>query len=290
MTTPSGLARRHRRLSDRETRDRLLHAATEMINETGLTVSLEHISFEDVIRAADVARSTAYRHWPYKDLFFKDLVRQLASGAELMIIQDETELARRVLDEHRDWLATPALRHRLMLELIRQLSALDFRSVLGSARWRTYLALHAACASLTDDDLRAELAATLAQTEATRTAHIAEAWRQAARVFGYRLRPELGSSFEAFATLLNASLRGLVITGLSDVDIATRPVLAAPFGSDVKQEWSPMALATGSLAMTFLEPDPDAGWNEQSLAGIHRLLDAWRTGPPAGDDDASTME
>jgi hypothetical protein len=29
----------------------------------------EHISFEDVIREADVSRSSAYRRWPHKDLF-----------------------------------------------------------------------------------------------------------------------------------------------------------------------------------------------------------------------------
>ena len=51
------------------------------MSQTGLTVSLDHISFEDVIRDADVSRSAVYRRWPYKDLFFSDLVKELATKA-----------------------------------------------------------------------------------------------------------------------------------------------------------------------------------------------------------------
>ena len=77
---PTGLARRGRRLSDRETEQRMLRAAVAMVQRTGLTVSLDHISLEDVIRDAGVSRSAVYRRWPYKDLFFSDLVKQLAQG------------------------------------------------------------------------------------------------------------------------------------------------------------------------------------------------------------------
>ena len=93
LPAPTGVGRRNRRLSDQETRDRMLGAAIDMINRTGLTVSLDHIRFEDVIRDADVARSTAYRHWPYKDLFFSDLVKELAASASPAIINEEISLA-----------------------------------------------------------------------------------------------------------------------------------------------------------------------------------------------------
>ena len=77
---PTGLARRGRRLSDRETEQRMLRAAVAMVQRTGLTVSLDHISLEDVIRDADVSRSAVYRRWPYKDLFFSDLVQTASQG------------------------------------------------------------------------------------------------------------------------------------------------------------------------------------------------------------------
>jgi len=277
---PTGFARRNRRLSDQETRDRMLRAAIAMINRTGLTVSLDHISFEDVVRDADVSRSTAYRHWPYKDLFFSDLVKELARTASPTIIHDEIQLMRQVLTEHPDWLQTPQLRHSLILELIRQLALLDFRTVLTSPGWRTYLALHATFSSLTDGELRDQVQAALGQAEATRTAQVAQAWQQLAGLFGYRLRPELATSFDTLATLLSATMRGLVITALSTPDIATHLTVASPFGSAGKDQWSLAAIGIASIATAFIEPDPTTEWDDQRLAEIHRALDAWEAPDP----------
>ena len=94
---PTGFARRSRRLSDHETEQRVLHAAMALVNRTGLTVSLDHLSFEDIIRDADVARSAVYRRWPYKDLFFSDLVKELAKNATPTIVDDEVALMRQVV-------------------------------------------------------------------------------------------------------------------------------------------------------------------------------------------------
>jgi len=253
----------------------MLRTALEMISRTGLTVSLDHIRFEDVIRDADVARSTAYRHWPYRDLFFSDLIRELARSASPAIIADEVALIRKIIGEHEDWLRTPQGRHNLILELIRQLALLDFRSILGSPGWRTYLALHATFSGLTDGELRDQVRAALAETEAGQTALIARAWQQIAGMFGYRLRPELGSGFDTLATLLSATMHGLVITALSTPEVGTRVILASPPGAAAEEPWSLPALAMATMAMAFLEPDPSADWDDRRLAAIHDALDAW---------------
>lgn len=52
---------------------------------------------------------------------------------------------------------------------------------------------------------------------------------------------------------------------------------ASPFDAACAQPWSLPAIGMASIAMTFLEPDPVAEWNDERLAAIHRTLDAWET-------------
>jgi AcrR family transcriptional regulator len=272
---PTGFARRSRRLSDQETEQRMLKVAVDMVNRTGLTVSLDHLSFEDIIRDADVSRSAVYRRWPYKDLFFSDLVRALALGATPTIVNDEVDLMRRVVAEHPDWLETPELRHGLLMELIRRLALFDFQTMYGSVGWRTYLALHATVMSLAGGDLRDQVQAALAQSEQARTARVANAWEQLTGLFGYRLRPELGATFEAMATLLSATLHGLIMMALSTPEIATHRAQASPLGAAGKDEWSLAAMGIASVASAYLEPDPAINWDDQRLTSLRQALMSW---------------
>jgi AcrR family transcriptional regulator len=270
---PTGLARRARRLPDTETERRMLDAAVRMVHGTGLTVSLDHISFEDVIRDADVARSSAYRRWPHKDLFFSDLVKELAKDATPpTIAADEAALIRSIVAGHQDWLGTPELRHGLLVELFRQLALLDFQALRGSAGWRTYLALHATFLSLADGELREQVQATLARSGQAHLARVAQAWEYAAGLFGYRLRPELGASFETLATLLDATMHGLIITAMSMPELAAHRAQARPFGAAGKEEWSLPALGLAGIASAFFEPDPGVEWDAGRIASLRRTL------------------
>jgi AcrR family transcriptional regulator len=273
--TPTGLARRPRRLSDEETEQRMLHAAVAMVQDAGLTVGLDHISFEDLIRDAGVSRSAAYRRWPHKDLFFSDLVRALAEDIVPSIVVDELELMRRVIADHQDWLSTPALRHGLVVELIRQLSLLDFQTLYRSPAWRTYLALHATFMSIPDGQLRDQVREAIARSEERHLTRVAVAWEQLTALFGYRLRPDLGGTFQTLATVLDATMRGLVMMASSTPDIAGNRVQARPFGAASEQEWSLPALGLASVATGFLEPDPEITWDDDRLTAVREALAAW---------------
>ena len=101
-----------------------------------------------------------------------------------------------------------------MVELIRQLALLDFQILYGSQRWRTYLALHATFLSLAEGQLRDQVQMALARSEQI-AGQSREGLGAVAGLFGYRLRPELGAAFEMLATLLDATMRGLVVMALS---------------------------------------------------------------------------
>ena len=253
----------------------MLRTATALIDASGLTVSLDHISFEEVIQQAGVSRSAAYRRWPYKDLFFSDLLEELARAARPAAASGFEAAAasiRQIATAHLDWLETPDGRRDLVLEMLRQGALNDFDTMFGSTEWRTYLALHATFLSVADEKLRGALQAALARSERGFISRIAGSWEQLAGLLGYRLRPEVQGSFEMIATLASATLRGLVIMALSTPEIASRRMQARPFGAAQAAEWSQPGLTAASIAFAFLEPDTTIEWNEERLAGVRRTL------------------
>jgi AcrR family transcriptional regulator len=270
---PTGLGRRGRRLPDEELQRRMLRAAVGMVHRAGLTVSLDHISFEDVIRDADVSRSAVYRRWPYKDLFFGDLIEELAKeGAPPGIVEAEYALIRQVVTGFPGELDTPGQRHELLTELFRRLGLLDFQALAGSAEWQTYVALQAAFNSIADGERRERIRGALAASEQERHARVAAAWALLADLFGYRIRTETGATFRSLVTLVDAILRGLIIMAQPTPEIAESRISASPFGATTAQEWSLAALGAGSVAAAFLEPDPEVVWDDGRVARIRQVL------------------
>ena len=257
-----------------------------MVQQTGLTVSLEHISFEQVIRQADVSRSSAYRRWPHKDLFFSDLVLALARNPTPGIVSAELELIQRIVGARLDQLATPESRWALVVELFRQLSVLDFETLYASRGWRTYLALHATFLSL-GGGLRDQVQAALGQAEQDRLARVARAWELMAGLLGFRLRAESGVTFETLAALISATMRGLVMTALTVPEMAGQRIVARPFGAPEADEWSLPALGLGAVASAFLEPDPEFSWDEERIAATRGALTALAADAASGQAAAA---
>ena len=268
---PTGLTRRRRRLSDEETERRMLDAGVAMVGRSGLTVSVEHLGFEDVIREAQVSRSTVYRRWPYKDLFFSDLLRELATGATPAAVSDESTAVSeivRLLRDRLDWLADDARRLDLLVDVIREGVRHDFETMRGSVEWRTYLALHATYLSVEDDTLRFDLENALTHGEQAFVDRIAAAWERLSALLGYRLRPGSGMTFEALARLLSADLRGHVLMALASPDTGDRTVEAQPPGAAGRMPWTLPALAAVAIALTYFEPDPAVEWTSSRIAGV----------------------
>jgi AcrR family transcriptional regulator len=281
---PTGAARRRVRISDEETGRRMLAAAVALIGERGMSVSLEHLSLEEIIQAAGVARSSVYRRWPYKDLFFSDLLVELANGP--VLTRDNATVAR-VVGEHlageleRPGGADPEQeRVDFFVELLRVVFDLDIEQVLASPQWRVSIALHATLLGLPDGDLRREIAAALSGAQEQLTAwwlRVAERLVPAAgyRLIGGPVDPEPG--YRRLALAASALLTGLVVRASLDPRLVRDRRPMAPFGTGRTGEWSDATLAEVGLYLAHLEPDPAVRWSRERIghlaAEVRALLD-----------------
>lgn len=266
MTEP---ARRRPRISQAATHRRVLDAAVAMVNESGLTVGLEHLSFEQAIEQAGVSRTAAYRIWPQKERFLQDLLRELATAATPAAVVEgaSRELMVALIRPRLGSLGDGRQRHAMVVELIRQVTDHEFAVMYRSSEWRTYLALSATFLSLQDGELRDDVQQVLAVTQQGFIERLGTSWRHLAGILGYRLRPDLAGGYPTLAALLSAHVRGMVLMTLSDPGLATTTVDADPFGVG-RASWSLPAIGCATIAVSFLEPDPDVDWDRSRTQAV----------------------
>jgi AcrR family transcriptional regulator len=271
----------HGGLSDQQTERRIFDAARDVLADTGLTVSLDHISLKELIREAGVPPSAVYRRWPHEDLFLGDLVKELARTAVPSMDEEEIEAIERVIAERAEQLETPEDRDGLVAEAIRQLGLFDFETHYQSAQWKTYLALNVVGTSIPDDDTRAQVRAALAESQQAHIRASAKVLEVLAGLVGYRLRPDAASSFDTVAILMSAAVRGVTTMATSDPDLATQRLEAAPFRSTQRAEWSLAAMALASVVSALLEPDPEIEWDADRAMALREVV---ATVPQFGPD------
>lgn len=287
---PTGLTRRRARLSDAQTERRMLDAGLDLMDARGLTVGLEHLGFEEVIAAAGVSRASVYRRWPHKDLFFGDLLLELARAADLadegaaLVAAASAELAARAEE-----LGAEPARTDLVVDLLRRVMEADAEAIAHSPRWRTYVALHVTFAGLPDGRLRREVAQALAATEREFTARRAEVFAAFAALVGYRLAPgqDDADGFRRLAFALGSAATGVMIRTLADPELLSRRTDLAVLGTSRPLAWTEPALLAAGIVGSYLEPDPDVVWDAERVARVRAEAERG-TLPAAGAPPSST--
>lgn len=274
-----GATTRRQRISDAETERRTLAAAVALVSEHGLTVSLEHISLEDVIRRADVSRSSAYRRWPYKHEFVNDLLVELARGNRLGLDLGASAAAiQTVLDTHGARPRSAATRRSLVVDLLRAAMEADFESACRSPEHRSYLAVRAAFAGLPAGPTRSAVAEAIAAREAHLVRLRAAMYARTAGLVAYRLAAPLQapSGFDVMARAVSATFTGMLIAVDAEPALRRERESHALFGSSRGAAWSVAVRALVGVALAYVEPDPACQWDGaglQRLSGEVRALD-----------------
>lgn len=255
-------------------RERVLNTALSQITEHGMTVSLEHLSLEEIIRASGVSRASAYRIWPNKQRFLADVLVSAVRATRLEVdSQAEVAQLTALLDANPSFATDAQVRRDVIVEGLRISIQADFERIASSPQWATYLSLNATCRGLADSSLREEVATALAEMQEVFIDHRSAVYARLPPLLGYRLVPPL-SGEDGFRSMSEAA--GALMTGFL-VQLGARPQLLtatfrlAAYGVD-ERDWTVPAFALTGLVLSYLEPDPDLVWDQAQLARAEATL------------------
>lgn len=260
-------------------RRRMLDAAQRLVEEDGgLTVSLENLGMDRVIKEAGVSRTSVYREWPNKEAFYVDLLCDMAGPGwqgTAAFDAETMELARNIVAEHLDSLQTAEGRERLLHEVIRVAAKRNFDAITASTQWRTYVALTATALGLPDPEARGRVQAGLQSAEHYFLRNMTQFYDDMATLLGYKLRPFV-DDYEIVAAVGGSIVEGLALRQMLVPDIIARPVIMPDVDGD--KEWHLAALAFLQLILGMIEPDPDYDPSTALVSYLKRLSGRERQG------------
>ncbi|MDI9889761.1 hypothetical protein [Microbacterium sp. IEGM 1404] len=227
-----------------------------MLTQSGLTVSLEHLSIEDLIRTAGLPRSTFYRLWPAKERFFADLLVELATSSEshdAMFYPGTQVAANDVITANQHLLVSHEGRVAVLREAVRVAGRMNFEHFSESVGWRTHVTLVTSASSLADEDTRSRLVQALQQTENMFIARTAEFYGAALSGLGFSFLP--GASAELLAGLGAAVVEGLAQRRLVNPDLADT-IITKPGLDGELVEWHPAALGFWGILEGLVDLEP----------------------------------
>lgn len=249
--------RKRERLSAAELRERILTTAVDMLTKTGgLTVSLAHLNMEELIRIADVPRSSVYREWETKEAFYVDLMERMIAPTEdqgAAWDEETLQIAATVVDNYKDRLDTADGRRSVLRETVRQGARRNFEAVSESLAWRTSSALSATLPALEGED-RQRILAALTRAETQFIDRMADFYGEMMTILGLRFKAPFDA--KTFAAAGSSIVEGLIGRGLTNQTIVNKPILLPGIDGE-PVEWHLAAVGFLAIIDAMVEPDPD---------------------------------
>lgn len=265
------------RMSEQETRERLLALAGQRLLDGGVGIGLDAIRMERLIAEAGVSRASAYRCWPHRDDFLADvLVRTIRETSLIPEGAEDITRMRVLLDAAAPHLTDATARRDLFVEALRQSMDADVRRLAASPRWRLFMALPTTVATIEDAELRDLVRGELAGMERAFVERRADIYTGLCQLIGYRQR-EPWTGREGMLVLsqqAGLAMRGIISRVLVDPDWLDDRTEVALFGSTRPAPWSQAEIAGAGVLLHHLEPDPAIEWTPGRVAEALARFDA----------------
>lgn len=253
MTQTGSTGSRGSRYTPKATlKEQLLAAAKRRYQEVGLTVSLEHIRLEVLLREAEVPKTSFYRLWGTKEEFFLSLLEALVvpDGKPGAAFDAETlATAERAIHDHAAHMGDPEGRRRVLAEAIRLGALQNYRAIQSSVSWRTYMAILAALPGIADAASRQRLHAALQAAEGSFIETMAQFYATLLEVFQLELRE--GATVQQVAAAGAAVVEGLVQRHVVSPQIVDSTV-PGPAVDGGTTPWSVVSIAFLGVIEAFL--------------------------------------
>lgn len=267
--------RRRERIPLENVKAKMLDTALQHVLASGIGITLEEFSLEDMIQQARVPRSSVYRLWPYKDLFVDDLLCHAAGpdglfGAHEVFDQATIDIVHETIDQHRHRFGSLEGRRAVLCEVVRLGAGRNFQA-LASQRMRIRTVLMAAVGSSHNIHARGELATALERAGEQSRSNITRLIEHVMTSLGLRLRNPAWT-VEHLQSAGSALLQGLAMRrdvaqaatehttsqpAAPTLDVTMTQPLPGPALDGHTTDWTLPALAYLALVDSFLEPDPD---------------------------------
>lgn len=246
-------------------RRRILEAGIDqVVAGGGLTISIDHLNFEQIVKDSGVPRSTAYRLWDGgREEYFRDLILELA-GADWYasaVFLDETILtATNAVAGRLGELSSLEGRRSVLEDAVRLALKASYRTVQANIRWRTYVALNAATLVHPDEPLRGELAKRLRKSEKASIEKVVSFYQDIYLVLGVQMKD--GFDFDDLALAGASIVEGLALRRVFAPEVAERD----HFRDGDSEPWSLVAVCYLGILYQMIDfvdnYDPQAALQE----------------------------
>ena len=255
-----------------------------LLAERGLNVGLDTVRFDEVIRAADAPRASAYRAWSESDAegvgpqerFHDALVAELlreepgfgdgAAGDGVGAADATFAAVSEVLERLPDLESLTPIERGFWLQQIHRVGSNANVETMGAAGlWRCYVAV--AAGLMSKPRVPGELREAWEVGEERMVARYKDLYAAMAAMFGLQLR--YCYTWEQFDTAAGALGEGLAIR--SSVNPHVRGIRRATGAGSAEQEWTLFAVCFEGLLRQFFEPVPGA----PAIDVTHEPAEGW---------------